>query len=129
MAEQKKKMGRPKKEIDQNTFEKLCGIMCTLDEIAGVFSCSEDTIERWCKETYKSTFADISKRFQGTGKSSLRRMQFKLAERSAAMAIWLGKQYLGQKDTVEIENKEAIERLDNILKGLAENAGTEQQTE
>lgn len=123
------KMGRPKKEINQETFEKLCGIMCTLDEIAGVFSCSEDTIERWCKETYKETFADTSKRFQGTGKSSLRRMQFKLAERSAAMAIWLGKQYLGQKDTVEIENKEALNRLDNILEGLRANAGTEREAE
>ena len=123
------KMGRPKKEINQETFEKLCGIMCTLEEIAGVFNCSEDTIERWCKETYKETFAETSKRLQGTGKSSLRRMQFKLAERSAAMAIWLGKQYLGQKDTVEIENKEALDRLDNILEGLRANAGTEREAE
>ena len=123
------KMGRPKKEINQETFEKLCGIMCTLEEIAGVFNCSEDTIERWCKETYKDTFAETSKRLQGTGKSSLRRMQFKLAERSAAMAIWLGKQYLGQKDTVEIENKEALDRLDNILEGLRANAGTEREAE
>ena len=124
MAEQKK-MGRPKKEIDQTMFEKLCSIMCTLEEIAGIFDCSEDTIERWCKETYQTTFAEAYKRHSATGKSSLRRMQFKLAERSAAMAIWLGKQYLGQKDTVEIENKEAIERLDNILKGIQESAGVQ----
>ena len=123
------KMGRPKKEINQETFEKLCGIMCTLEEIAGVFNCSEDTIERWCKEMYKETFAETSKRLQGTGKSSLRRMQFKLAERSAAMAIWLGKQYLDQKENVEVENKEALERLDNILKGLADNAGAEHKAE
>ena len=123
------KMGRPKKEINQETFEKLCGIMCTLEEIAGIFDCSEDTIERWCKETYGTTFAETFKRHSATGKSSLRRIQFKLAERSAAMAIWLGKQYLGQKDTVEIENKEALERLDVILQGLRENAGTEREAE
>ena len=29
-------------------------------------------------------------------------MQFKLAEKSATMAIWLGKQYLGQTDKAEI---------------------------
>lgn len=29
---------------------------------------------------------------------SLRRSQFRLAEKNAAMGIWLGKQYLGQKD-------------------------------
>jgi AraC-like DNA-binding protein len=119
------KMGRPKKEINQETFEKLCGIMCTLEEIAGVFNCSEDTIERWCKETYNETFAETSKRFQGTGKSSLRRMQFKLAERSAAMAIFLGKQYLGQKDTIETEDKEALEKLDAILYGLRDKAQSE----
>lgn len=119
------KMGRPKKEINQEMFEKLCGIMCTLEEIAGIFNCSEDTIENWCKTTYSCTFSEVYKRFSATGKSSLRRMQFKLAERSAAMAIWLGKQYLGQKDTVEIENKEALERLDSILQGLKDGAGVE----
>ena len=123
------KMGRPKIEIDQQKFERLCGIMCTLEEIAGIFGCSEDTIENWCKATYSCTFSEAFKRFSAPGKSSLRRMQFKLAERSAAMAIWLGKQYLGQKDTVEIENKEALERLDNILQGLKYGADAEQETE
>lgn len=32
---------------------------------------------------------------------ALRRAQWRLAERNAAMAIWLGKQYLGQRDIVE----------------------------
>ena len=32
---------------------------------------------------------------------ALRRSQWKMAERNATMAIWLGKQYLGQKDVVE----------------------------
>lgn len=116
--EQKKKMGRPKKEINKDTFEKLCGIMCTLGEIAGVFDCSEDTIERWCKETYKQTFAETFKKYSASGKVSLRRAQFKLAERSAAMAIWLGKQYLEQKDVVEVTDPEAFKRAREILEGV-----------
>ena len=32
----------------------------------------------------------------------LRRSQFKLAEKNAAMAIFLGKQYLGQKDIPDV---------------------------
>lgn len=32
------------------------------------------------------------------GKMSLRRYQFELAKKNASMAIWLGKQYLGQSD-------------------------------
>ena len=123
------KTGRPKKEIDKTQFEKLCGIQCTLVEIAGIFDCCEDTIENWCKKTYGITCSEVYKTYSAPGKASLRRLQFKLAERSAAMAIWLGKQYLGQKDTVEIENKEALERLDNILQGLKYGADAEQETE
>lgn len=97
-------MGRPKKEINQSIFENLCSIQCTLAEIAGVFDCSEDTIERWCKATYKESFAETYKKHSAKGKMSLRRAQFKLAEKNAAMAIFLGKQYLGQRDQIEVEN-------------------------
>ena len=35
-------------------------------------------------------------------------MQFKLAEKNVAMAVWLGKQYLGQRDKVENIDEEEI---------------------
>lgn len=95
--------GRPKIQIDNKQFEKLCGMQCTLEEIAGFFDCSMDTIERWCKRSYKMTFAETYKKYSYAGKLTLRRAQFKLAEKNASMAIWLGKQYLGQKDVVETE--------------------------
>lgn len=94
--------GRPKKVINQKLFENLCGIQCTEAEICGVLECSEDTLNRWCKRTYKMTFADTYKSKSQVGKSSLRRAQWKLAEKNASMAIWLGKQYLGQRDIVEL---------------------------
>lgn len=115
-------MGRPQKEIDQSLFEKLCGLQCTLTEIAGVFDCSEDTIERWCKRTYNESFAETYKKHSAVGKMSLRRSQFRLAEKSAAMAIFLGKNYLGQSDHVVIEDRTALDKLDEILKGTQENA-------
>ena len=115
-------MGRPQKEIDQSLFEKLCGLQCTLAEIAGMFDCSEDTIERWCKRTYDEGFAETYKKHSAAGKLSLRRAQFRLAEKSAAMAIFLGKNYLGQSDHVVIEDKSALDKLDEILKGTQENA-------
>lgn len=111
------KAGRPKKEIDQEKFEKLCGLQCTLEEIAGFFDCSEDTIQRWCKRTYKNNFAVVYKVHSAPGKMSLRRMQFALAEKSAAMAIFLGKQYLGQKDIFETNEDEKI-KDDGFLKAL-----------
>ena len=94
-------MARPRKEIDSDMFKKLCGLQCTLSEIAGCFDVSEDTVERWCKRELKLSFADAFKKFSAGGKISLRRAQFKLAEKNAAMAIFLGKNYLGQTDRIE----------------------------
>ena len=94
-------MARPRKEIDQKQFENLCGLQCTEAEIADWFDCSVDTINRWCQRTYKASFADVYGKKKNRGKSSLRRMQWRLAEKNASMAIWLGKQYLGQKEQVE----------------------------
>ena len=94
-------MARPRIEIDKDVFKGLCGIFCTLGEIASVFGCSEDTIERWCKREYKEGFADVFKKESSKGRISLRRTQFNMAKTNVTMAIWLGKQYLGQKDKIE----------------------------
>lgn len=93
--------GRPPKDIDQKIFESLCAIQCTESEICSVLGVCEDTLNKWCKRVYKMTFSDTFKSKSGVGKSSLRRNQFRLAEKNATMAIWLGKQYLGQRDVVE----------------------------
>lgn len=103
------KIGRPKVIIDKNNFEKLCAIQCTLEEIAGFYNCSTDTILRFCKREYKMTFACIYKKLSAPGKISLRRNQFKLAEKNVSMAIWLGKQYLNQKDYIENQEKKEVD--------------------
>lgn len=92
--------GRPRIEIDPKEFEKLCAIQCTLIEIAAWFKCSMDTIENFCKKYYKSTFSDAFTTYSAQGKMSLRRNQFRISETNCGMAIWLGKQYLGQKEEV-----------------------------
>lgn len=114
--------GRPKKEIAQDQFEKLCGLQCTLEEICGWFDVTDKTLDRWCKETYGESFSEVFAKKREAGKISLRRSQWRLAEKSAAMAIFLGKNYLGQSDNVVIEDKSALDRLDEILKGTQENA-------
>ena len=91
--------GRPKIEIDWDEFEKLCLIQCTLTEIADWFECSEDTIERRCREQKKMLFAEYFKKHAVGGRISLRRSQFKLATAgNPSLNIWLGKQYLGQRE-------------------------------
>lgn len=98
--------GRPKIKIDRVEFEKLCAIFCTEVEIAGFFECSLDTLNRWCKRTYKMTFADIYSIKSSLGKVSLRRTQFKLAQEGDFRAAkWLGQQVLGQSDKVLTVNE------------------------
>lgn len=102
--------------IDKKQFERLCSMLCTEDEIAGFFQCSIDTVERWCLATYKKTFEEIYSIKCALGKISLRRMQFKLAEENSSMAIWLGKQILGQKDRTEEEIESKITVVNNVPK-------------
>lgn len=90
--------GRPLKEIDQKQFEKLCGIQCTKSEMCAFFDCSEDTIERWCNRTYGRKFAEVFTEKRGVGKISLRHAQWQMAQNNPTMAIFLGKNYLGQSN-------------------------------
>lgn len=113
-------MARPTIEIDQKQFEKLCGLQCTLTEIAAWFSCSEDTIERWCRRTYHQGFAETFEVKRGLGKISLRRMQWQLAQKSAIMAIFLGKQYLGQSDQPDARQAGDVEDLAPLADMLTE---------
>lgn len=109
-------MARPRKEIKQDEFEKLCSLQCTKAEISGFFNVSEDTIERWCKRTYKESFAVVFANKRSGGKISLRRSQFRLAEKDSRMAIWLGKQYLEQCEPIEVKRLELeLQKLESKL--------------
>lgn len=72
----------------------------------------------------KEPMAPVSPKYSaksaGMGKISLRRAQFRLAEKNANMAIWLGKQYLRQTDTIDLESQKIGEEDDPITKSLKE---------
>lgn len=94
--------GRPIIEIDLKLVKKLCEIQCTGEEIAGVLGVSYDTLVRRIKESEQGGFAEYYKKNSQVGKASLRRLQWGSATKgSVPMQIWLGKQYLGQKDKIE----------------------------
>ena len=115
-------MARPRKEIDQKQFENLCGLQCTLEEICGWFDVCSDTLETWCKRTYKRSFSEVFAQKRGAGKSSLRRSQWRLAEKNATMAIFLGKQFLGQRDSVDVAVTDAKGiALDELEKMVMQN--------
>lgn len=113
------KMGRPKKVISQKQFESLCAIQCTIEEVCAVLDVDEMTLEKWCKEVYDGkTFSKVFKEKRQFGKASLRRMQWHLAEKNPSMAIFLGKNMLGQTDKVEqtVLEVEDLSALASMLK-------------
>ncbi len=88
----KKKGGRPRKEIDTELLYKLAQIHCTMKEMVDILGVSEDTLKR--------RFAGIIDKGKAEGKMRLRRKQIEVAMKgSAVMLIFLGKQMLGQSDT------------------------------
>jgi len=97
-----KKIGRPKATIDQDQFEAMCKIQCTQAVICAVLDVDEGTLLTWCKATYKKSFSEIFGQKRQGGRSSLRRMQWRNAEDgNVSMQIFLGKNYLGQRDKPE----------------------------
>lgn len=91
--------GRKKIEIDWKQVNSLLEIQCTGKEVASVLDISYNTLERRCKEVYGINYEDWSAVKRQTGHASLRRMQWKAAEKgNTTMLIWLGKQVLGQMD-------------------------------
>ena len=100
-------MGRrgpqPKTPVDERTIAILKGlgrIQCTQIEAAAALDISKPTFQKLlnehpeCREAFE----------QGAqqGRVSLRRTQFNMAAKSVAMAIFLGKNYLGQSDRQDL---------------------------
>lgn len=92
------KGGRPPADIDWEVVRKLASFRCTTEEISFFLNISLDALERHCKKIYNTTFGQKVKEWGIGGNCSLRRAQWKLAQQNSAMAIFLGKQNLGQKD-------------------------------
>jgi hypothetical protein len=118
--------GRPPLKIDYELVKRLASINCTVVEIACALDCSES----YLLHSYK--FMQVYKKEIEDAKSSLRRLQWAKAEGregvlltdehanvcfddkgkamwkilpiipDTTMQIWLGKQYLGQRDKQEL---------------------------
>lgn len=89
--------GRPRLELSLRTITKLAALGCSVKDIAGVCGVSEDTLGRRLQDD-----AEVRAAYQlGLSQlcESLRRRQVKMAlNGNLVMLIWLGKQYLGQKE-------------------------------
>jgi hypothetical protein len=104
LAEVTKALGRGKAIIDLEQVTQLYAIGCTDEDVAGVLGVSLRTIERRNKQ---KAFREAKREGTALGKSSVRRSQFENATQNnnATMQIWLGKQWLGQKQHPVEERK------------------------
>ncbi len=98
-----------KKQIDYKILDNLCLIQCTGEECASILGIDYDTLNNRLKEDTGSGFSDYYAQKSAGGKVSLRRKQYQKAveEGNPTMLIWLGKQWLGQKDGIEQETTDA----------------------
>jgi hypothetical protein len=117
----RKNAGRKPVKIDLLELEKLAALNCTDNEVAGWFGVSTRTVELRRKQ---AKFAEAMSRGRARGRISIRRQQLKILESgNSAMAIWLGKQLLNQRDPSPTERngpdgdpaQVSLEVLDAIL--------------
>lgn len=108
MDEEKKKVGRPKIELDEDLLLKLATIHCTMKEMVDIMGCSEDTL--------KNNFSGIIDKGKAQGKMRLRRKQMEVAlEGNPTLLIFLGKAMLGQSDNpLNNEDKKILPWSDDV---------------
>lgn len=90
--------GRPRKPVDLEVLSKLAERQWTTKELAAFFGVSIETMDR--------RFADHINQARARGTAKLRDLQWDIAvnKKDTKMVIWLGKQYLGQKERHEVDN-------------------------
>ena len=96
--------------IDRERFEKLCELQCEVEDIANYFDCEVEDLKEWVKDEYGEEYDVIYEKKSIKGKVQIREAQFKLAEKNVSMAIWLGRQYLGQTEDQSIVS--AVDKSD-----------------
>lgn len=124
-------MARPRKEIEREEFEKLCGFQCTKLEICDWFDITDKTLESWCKRTYKKGFSEVFALKRGKGKVSLRRNAFNMAEKNAAVLIFLLKNFCDMSDKPEkiVEEEKTDDGFIEALEGKAEEVWSDYEDE
>jgi hypothetical protein len=108
----KNKGGRPRKTINWEEVARLASYHCTQQEIADWFDCNLSTLEEACQRDNECSFPEFFAQKKGQLKPRLRKIQWQIAfEGNASMAIWLGKQHLGQTDQpVDVVILEAMQK-------------------
>lgn len=97
------KTGRPFIDVDYKLIDNYLKAQCDGVGIAAALGVCPDTLYNRIKEKYSLTFSAYAAIKKAEGKEMLRAKQFQSAmEGDKTMLIFLGKQYLDQKDKKEV---------------------------
>lgn len=119
-------IGPPKKKVDWEVVDKMLKFQCSSTEIAGYFNIHRQTLYDKVSEEFDCTWTEYAASRQSCGLGLLRCTQFEKAfntysKANAQLLIWLGKQYLGQKDGVQTEIKqEEVDKMQAFFKMLSD---------
>lgn len=116
------------------TISELAKLFCTQEEIAAVLGVTSRTLINFLNE-YPEAREAWEDGMQHA-KISLRRKQLGLADRNAPAAIFLGKNYLGQKDesttnlnvTKDVKKMSETELLEIAARGAGKRSDTKEET-
>lgn len=143
-ATEKVKAGRPAVPIDADNLRKLARLLCTHEEIAAFFECSERTIIRKLQDNVE--LAEAYERGKAEGRMSLRRLQWRHAQGAGSsavqMTIHMSKHHLGETERAALDVTAKLDvtnstprervtkkldalrkRIDSQISGLAASAG------
>ena len=94
--------GRPKAVINWKMVDEYLRSQCDGAHIANILGIHPNTLYLACEEKFNINFSEYSQQKKGEGKELLRARQFKAAmEGDKTMLVWLGKQYLGQREKTD----------------------------
>ena len=100
--------GTNKYDFDEDKIETLASKFWSMSEIAAFYNVSVKTISE--------RFPHLVTKGREKGKSKLRDYQLAAAVKgNVTMLIWLGKQYLGQKDIQDVDIREMPEITINVI--------------
>lgn len=111
-----RKRGRPKIELDPKQAHLFGYFRATYETMAEFIGCHYDTIRRAMQDE-NSDFCKAYKKGSSGLKMKLSEAQIKYGlAGNASLLIWLGKQYLGQKDEPPI----AVEKRQTVIELVPE---------
>lgn len=84
--------------FNPEVFVSLCEAGCSLYEIERIMRLTTDNLKKACIKHFDESLHSLMERYRCSSLVNLRRAQLHLAEYNPAMAIFLGKVLLGQKE-------------------------------